>query len=309
MGPVANMPEEFAIDVRFYRLSEEVQPYFTALYSFTIDCPGDAMVVDQLHPEWSAMRFTEHGTAPFASITPDAIGPTYPFVASGPTSRAIRFGLKRSRIWGLGLQPAGWAKYVDTPANSLADRIVNAAQTEGFAGFAPILRLVHSAGGDPDETAGRINHELVQLRQRDVPNEDKVLACQELLRDPEIADVSVLAGRLDMGRRTLERMCGRYFGFPPKMLLRRQRFLRSLARFMLAPRDSWSKALDVQYFDHAHFVRDFRRFMGTTPTDYAEAPHPVLDRIMAQRMADQGVAPQTDLPTVLRYSAPGDSTG
>ena len=65
--------------------------------------------------------------------------------------------------------------------------------------------------------------------------EEKVVACQHALRDPEIADVEALSEAVGTGRRTLERLCGRYFGFPPKLLLRRQRFLRSLARFTLEP--------------------------------------------------------------------------
>ena len=93
------------------------------------------------------------------------------------------------------------------------------------------------------------------------------------------------------------------------LLLRRQRFLRSLAGHMLDPARGWSKALDEQYYDQAQFVRDFRSFMGTTPSEYADAPHPILEKIMAQRLADQGAAPATDLPTVLRYMAdrPGTS--
>ncbi len=303
------MADDFALDVGFYRLSEELQPYFTALYSFTIECPEDAMVEDRLHPEWAAMRFTQSGSVPFAAITPEDIAPTCPFVASGPTSKAIKFGLKRSRIWGLGLQPAGWAKFVNAPANSIADTIVNAGEMECFSLFSPILEEVRGATDDLDETAGRINGYLMEQNHREVPNEETIIACQEAMHDTEVSDVAILADRLQMGRRTLERLCGRYFGFPPKMLIRRQRFLRSLARFMLQPRDNWSKALDVQYYDHAHFVRDFRSFMGMTPTEYAEAPHPVLDRIIAQRLADQGAAPQTDMPTVLRYSATSDSAG
>ena len=297
------MNEEFAVDVRFYRLSEELQPYFTALYSFTIECADDFLVEDRLHPEWSAMRFTESGMPPLAAITPDEVAPTYPFVASGPTSRAIKFGLTKSRIWGLGLQPAGWARYVSAPARTIADAIVDASEMQCFSIFAPLLEEVRTASPNVDETARRINAYLLEQRGSEPANMDKVIACQEALRDPELADVAMLCERLDMGRRTLERLCGRYFGFPPKMLIRRQRFLRSLARFMLNPRGNWSKAMDMQYFDHAHFVRDFRSFMGMTPTEYANAPHPVLDRIMAQRMADQGAAPQTDMPSVLRYAA------
>jgi AraC-like DNA-binding protein len=171
------------------------------------------------------------------------------------------------------------------------------------------LDVVLASTDNSDETARQINAVLLAHPATPVAAEPQILACQEALRDPEMQDVAMLADRVGIGRRTLERLCSRYFGFPPKLLLRRQRFLRSLARFMLARNDrgavpNWSQSLDVQYFDHAHFVRDFRSFMGMTPTEYAEAPHPILDRIMAQRMADQGAAPQTDLPTILRYRDP-----
>lgn len=298
------MSDEFAVNVRFFRLSEELQPYFTALYSFEIECGDGIMVTDQLHPEWAAMRFTQSGEPPHGAITPHDIRPTCPFVISGPTSRAIKFSLQRSRIYGLGLQPAGWARYVALPASELADRIVDASTIDALAIFAPILDEVRIAA-PPEDTARRINAILLDHDARTRPVAATVMAavlrCQEALRDPEIADVEQLAQRVAIGRRSLERLCGRYFGFPPQMLLRRQRFLRSLARFMLEPMPSWSSALDVHYYDHAHFVRDFRRFMGMTPTEYAAAPHPILDRIMAQRMADQGAAPPTDMPTVLRY--------
>ena len=295
------MSAKFALDARYYRLADELGPYFTVLYCFDVDCEDGVLVEDRLHPEWSALRFTQRGTPPMGGITPDPPVPTYPLVVSGPTSRAIRFAITRSRIWGLGLQPAGWARYVAAPANSLADRIVNAGAMAAFAVFHPVLDIVRRAGDDADDTARQINAYLLAQPRPAFAAESQVLACQAALRDPDIADVAQLAERLDVNRRSLERLCGRYFGFPPKLLLRRQRFLRSLARYMLEPMQNWSDALDLQYYDHAHFVRDFRSFMGMTPTEYAETPHPILERIMAQRMADQGAAPQTDLPTVARY--------
>ena len=123
------------------------------------------------------------------------------------------------------------------------------------------------------------------------------------MNDPDIRNVAGLVEATGITQRTLERLCQRAFGFSPKLLLRRQRFMRSLAQFMLEPSLKWVGALDGQYHDQAQFVRDFRSFMGTTPSDYGAAPHPILGKIMAQRMADQGAAPETDLPTVLRYTA------
>ncbi len=302
------MGAEYSVSVRFYRLCEALQPYFTALYATTIECAPETLVVDRLHPEWAALRFTE-GPPPIACVGPGQMAPQWPFVANGPTSKAIQFGVTQSRIWGLGLQPAGWSKFVSEPANGLSDRTVDGSTHAAFALFAPILDVVQGAGGDADGIAGGINDYLMQHAARAVPHEDRILTCQEALRDPDMANVAELGDRLGMGERALERLCGRYFGFPPKLLLRRQRFLRSLAGFMLDPGRSWSEALDGQYYDQAQFVRDFRAFMGMSPREYANTPHPILTRIMHQRMADQGAAPQTDLPTILRYggdSAPAD---
>jgi AraC-like DNA-binding protein len=295
------MNEDIGVSVRFYRLSEALQPYFTALYATTVECSPDALVTDCLHPEWAALRFTE-GPAPIACIGTGEMTKQWPFVANGPTSKAIQFGVTRSRVWGLGLQPAGWSKFIGQRANTLSDRTVDGSTHEAFSLFAPILQIVEAAGGDGDLIADGTNRFLMQHADRPVQQEEQIFACQAALRDPDIANVADLGERLGMGERSLERMCGRYFGFPPKLLLRRQRFLRTLAQFMQDPSRTWSKAIDGQYYDQAQFVRDFRSFMGMTPSEYAEAPHPILGKIMAQRMADQGAAPQTDLPTVLRYT-------
>lgn len=301
------MNEGIAISVRYYRLSAAIEPCFTALYSFSITCADDAVIEDFLHPEWAAMRFTEHGLPPVAGIMPAPIADCPDFVISGPTRRAIRFRLRQSRLWGLGLMPLGWARFVDEPAQGLADRIVDGMDQPGFAAFRPLLDLVRQTPDDPDQTAARINDFLLSINPGPIRAESQILACQMALRDPEIGDVAQLAAAVGVGGRSLERLCSRHFGFPPKQLLNRQRFLRSLARYTLGEEEYWTNALDGQYHDQAHFVRDFRKFMGMTPSEYADTPHPILDRIMAQRMADQGAAPPTDLPTILRYRQPAEN--
>ncbi len=295
------MGADFGISVRFYRLSKALRPYFTALYQFDIDCPDGAIVEDFLHPEWAAMRFT-HGRAPNACVGPGELVPQWPFVVSGPNSKSIHFRIFSSRIWGLGLMPAGWAKFVDGRARDYADRTVDGAAGEAFEVFAPLHELTGDVAAPPETIGHKINAYLLQHLDRPSPHEAQILACHEALRDPEIANVADLAERLDLTARSLERLCARYFGFPPKLLLRRQRFLRSLAQFMLDPERNWSEALDGQYYDQAQFVRDFRSFMGMAPSAYADMPHPIMEKIIAHRMADQGAAPQTDLPTILRYT-------
>jgi AraC-like DNA-binding protein len=290
-----------SIEVGFYRLSEALLPYFTALYLFEIAGEDGASIEDCLHPEWAAMRFTR-GTPPIGAVGPGELVPQWPFVVSGPNSRSIRFRLVPARIWGLGLLPAGWARFVDGRANAFADRTVDGMVDPAFRVFTPILAMVQDPSAPPEAIARRINAYLLTQLDRPSPHESLVAACHAALRDAEVANVAQLGERLGLSARSLERLCGRYFGFSPKLLLRRQRLLRSLARFMLDPCHRWSQAIDRQYHDQAQFVRDFRAFMGMTPSEYADTPHPVMDKIMAHRMADQGAAPPTDLPTVLRYT-------
>lgn len=293
------MSESPSIAVRFFRLSEPLQPYFTALYLTAIDA-GDEPVVDYLHPEWAAMRFTE-GPPPRACLGPGEMAPQWPFVAGGPTSVATHFAVSTSRIWGLGLQPAGWAKFAHGDADALANRTVDGSAHPAFAAFAGILPALLACTGDDDAKAALIDAHLMRHADRPVPREAEILALQDALRDPSIGEVTALQARVGMSAKALERFCRRYFGFTPKMLLRRQRFVRSLAQFMLDPSLKWIAALDGQYHDQAQFVREFREFMGLSPSEYAKMPHPIVQPIMRQRMADQGAAAPLDLPTIARY--------
>jgi AraC-like DNA-binding protein len=289
------------IEVSFYRLSEALRPFFTALYLFEIADGDGVPVQDCLHPEWAAMRFTQ-GTPPVAAIGRTELVPQWPFVVSGPNKASIIFRLGPARIWGLGLLPAGWARFVDGKACDFADRTVDGMTDPAFRVFAPLLAMTQDSSGSSEAIARRINAYLMAQLGHPSPHEPLITACHAALRDAEVTNVAQLGERLGLSARSLERLCGRYFGFPPKLLLRRQRLLRSLARFMLDPYRGWSQAIDRQYHDQAQFVRDFRAFMGMTPSEYADMPHPVMDKIMAHRMIDQGAVRPADLPVALHYT-------
>jgi len=62
---------------------------------------------------------------------------------------------------------------------------------------------------------------------------------------------------------------------------------------MLDPSLKWVGAMDSSYHDQAQFVRDFREFMGISPSEYASTPHPVLERFMRERMKAHGAPVQT----------------
>lgn len=249
-------------------------------------------MVDHLLPEWGNVRFFR-GDMPDAELSNGSRLSNVPVVCTGPSSIPTRFELGTTRIWGIGLFPLGWAKFIGSPAKDVANLVVDGDTHAAFGGFSALFRDLLAGEPDDEVEYARIMAFLRVKNARLVPDEERIRAVQLALVDPAISTVAEFAARSGLGQRTLERVCGRYFGFPPRLLLRRQRFIRSLVGFLLEPSTSWTRSIDGLYHDQAHFVRDFRSFMGMTPSEYAALDHPVLGAFMQERARIWGAAAQT----------------
>ena len=60
------------------------------------------------------------------------------------------------------------------------------------------------------------------------------------------------------------------------------------AVIMRDPESNWSDALDANYYDQAHFNRDFRQFFKMSPREYRAHPHPIIGAASKARMAAMG---------------------
>lgn len=283
-----------AVSVRFFAPSPQLAPYITTIYLTDFAPPQGEVISDWLHPEWGNIRLADQpgwksAIGGNASIClPQVIG-------TGPTSLATHFLVDRpTRVWGIGILPSGWLRLFDAPANQHADKTIACTAATTFADFSDLAGLVYSGKPDPAEEAARIDAFLRQLLQRRAVHEDeaRIRAAHAALIDDDLNSVGELAERLGISPRSLERLSLRAFGFSPKLLLRRQRFLRSLAQFMLDPTLKWINTLDWHYVDQAHFVRDFRRFMTMSPSAYAALDHPVLRSAARARAVATGAAVQ-----------------
>ena len=248
------------------RLSQ-LRRYFTTFYFTEITVPEGARAQDHLHPEWADLRFCSGGLPEAQSPNGTSVAGSS-FAATGPSSRAVRFSRGTARIWGVGLLPLGWARYVRVPAHPLADVVADGHAHPAFVGFGSLAGAVFA--GEPDEPGelARITQWFLDNCGEPVGGEALILAIHKALVDPDVATVAELVERVDVSPRTLERMCRRAFGFSPKLLLRRQRFMRSLSQYLLDPSLKWIGAMDCAYHDQAQFVREFKQFMGMGPGDY-----------------------------------------
>jgi AraC-like DNA-binding protein len=282
-----------AVTVRFFMPSPRLAPYISTYYLTEVNIEPGQWIEDWLHPEWANLRIA-HNDDWYAALGPAPLQRTPKLIATGPTSYTGHFTTGPARIWGIGLMPLGWARLVDAPAADHADRICDGTAEPVYAGFAPLLGEIFAAQPDPAGEAARIDAHLLELlgSRPPAPDEARIRAAHQVLIDEDISAVGGFAERLGISTRSLERLCHRAFGFPPKLLLRRQRFLRSLAQFMLDPAMTWISTLDSHYVDQAHFVRDFKRFMSMSPSAYASHDHPVLRAAARARSAAAGAAVQ-----------------
>lgn len=290
-----------AVEVRFALPPPALAPFITTFYcTFVHRAPDCGWIEDHLHPEWANLRFMARVEASQV-IGPGELWRCTPVTLAGPTSRATRFRFGVGRAWGVGLLPAGWAALFGAQAGDYADRIVDGGADPAFAALAPLAEEIAATQGGFAAELEVVQRHFARLLEGAVPD-PAITRLTAALVDPDLATVADLAERMGMTVRSLERLARRAFGFPPKLLIRRQRFLRSLAQYMLDPSLKWLGTLDWRYHDQSHFVRDFKRFMGMSPSAYAQADKPLLTAAARARMKATGQAmqglhrPVADLP-------------
>lgn len=287
------MSQPCEVHVRFFPPPEPLRGYFTTFYQVTIDGPPGTSVTDHLHPEWAGLRFYPFGEVPSATgLDGQTIAGT-DFTVTGPSSKAVKFSVGPTRMWGVGVLPLGWAQFVAAPADRFADALVDGNVEPIFESFRPLVATLRSVVGDVEEELARLSAFFLDRIGPPTADRDRIVALHAALVDPDIRNVAGLVEQTGISQRTLERLCQRAFGFPPKLMLRRQRFMRSLAQFMLDPSLKWIGAIDSHYHDQAQFVRDFHQFMGMSPRQYAALPKPVLGTMMRARNQFAGTAVQT----------------
>ncbi len=285
------MSRDFQVQVRFHPPPADLQRYFTTFYHVEWTVPGGGRIEDHLMPEWANLRFHD-GACPEAWTLDGLRVADTPFPVTGPSSQAVRFSVGSTRMWGIGFLPLGWAKFVAAPAADYADSLLDGLRDPAFAHFRPLAASLYNDVADHKAEYGRIAAFFTDLAGKPLAEEARIMAIHGALVDPEIASVGQLVERAGGSQRTIERVCRRHFGFSPKLLLRRQRFMRSLSQFMLDPSLKWIGAIDGNYHDQAQFVRDCRRFMGMTPSQYAALPKQLIGAVMRERARTAGSAAQ-----------------
>jgi AraC-like DNA-binding protein len=291
-GPDASCASvPYRLTVEFREPPAAFEGCFTSFYHLSLEMPeGEARLADYLQPEWANIRFF-CGSTPEAAINGTEVSGAR-FVGTGPSSLPCRFTLGPVRMWGVGFLPLGWARFFDADASSCANIVCDGAKHPAFARFAGLAEVLCDPAATLDEQYAAIVAAMTEV-MRPTRDDARITRVHAALVNGDHASVHELADACAMSIRTLERVAMRYFGFSPKLLMRRQRFMRSLTTFMLRRGRRWTEAIDDHYHDQAQFTREFRAFMTMNPSEYAALDHPILASFMAARARLWGSAAQT----------------
>jgi AraC-like DNA-binding protein len=265
------------VSVRVYLPAPELRAFVTFYYFVEAFGP----LTDFLYPEWGNVRLSVAGDWRVLNDPRDDAVP-HDQTLFGPTDRRGQIVSSGGKTVGFGLTPLGWDRLIGTDAGAMANRVRELEDELGVPAAA--LQAAFKADGDDDARGcARFDEVLLSLLGRRAPNLADVLATDRVLRRRP-ADVPSFAAEVGVAPRTLHRLCLRAFGFPPKRLLRRQRFLETLGLIRVTPRATFGELMDEEYHDQSHFNRDFRDFMGMTARDYARTPRALMQAAAIAQM-------------------------
>lgn len=271
--------------VQFALPAPALRPLITTYYH--VVAPGP--VEDFLHPEWGNIRFSTRGQ--WTVDRPGSHDPTPPrHSLFGPTDRTgIVTSPGDAAMHGIGLTALGWAMLVGLPADRHANRMCDLDQVYGTAATDLWQALCRADWAD---TPALLDAFFTARAAAAPPPDPMIQVVEAALIDGNIDTVHDFAAGLQMNERTLARLCQRVFGFAPKRLLRRQRFLRTLAEIGDRLDQPLATLLDGSYFDQPHFNREFKAYMGMTPLAYFHSPRQMMRRAAIERMRTAGASVQ-----------------
>jgi transcriptional regulator GlxA family with amidase domain len=167
-------------------------------------------------------------------------------------------------------RPGGFSGFLGRPVHEISDRSVSLPHVFGEA--ARDLERAAAAEADPD---AKIALTEAFLRARMPSPDPEVDLVQAVVIDMLAVDpgstVQEVARRQAVSTRTLQRLFRRHVGVGPKWVLRRYRLQEAAEQLAAGERSDWTRlALDLGYFDHAHFIRDFRAVVGRSPAEYEQ---------------------------------------
>ena len=191
----------------------------------------------------------------------------------GPTNGAFEIELSPDyHFHSIGFLSVGWSLMARLPAIDLADQVLDAALLFPASDMERLLDRLHSATTMAQRSTIVDDYVLASLHARTVHVDRRAHAIDHWLESDPGMSLDYLMGSLDLSARQAGRLTQTLHGASSKLLAIKYRALRAASRITVHGRAGLEAAMD-DYADQSHFIRDFRRFVGSTPGQFLEQQH------------------------------------
>ena len=191
-------------------------------------------------------------------------------IVVGTMTRARLFDLPKAKFLGVRFRPGMSFLFFPVPGPELVDQRIPLREIWG-----PKANQLHEQLSDcsVSQFIAQIETQLIEQLYAQPKCQPFLNSTQRVLSWAEqqhgnvrIDDLADLAG---LSARQFRRVCLELTGLTPKQLCRAIRFRDAVAQLINDGRlGSATIALDLGYYDQAHFINEFRAFSGLTPTEY-----------------------------------------
>jgi AraC-like DNA-binding protein len=178
------------------------------------------------------------------------------------------------RVFGVKFRPGGFGAFTGADVGAWTDRVLPLSAAFGDRADA-VVRDVLAAGEDGDRASLMDGFLLESVPARDERYDEVLAIVRDIQDDPTLTTVDLAARRHSLSQRTLQRLFRRYVGVGPKWVLQRARLHDAVDRIDTGrATDLATLALELGWFDQAHFTRDFTALVGQSPAAYAARRDP-----------------------------------
>lgn len=189
-------------------------------------------------------------------------------VMRGKFSRLLE---NKGMALGIKFKPGAFYPFVKVPVSTLTDRLIN--PEEVFGNQSKLLE--EEIFSSPNKEA--IIEQTEQFMKRHLPEKDNNIITinnivERVISDREIIKVEDIVGRFNINKRTLQRLFNQYVGVSPKWVIKRYRLHEAAERLANSVDIDLSKlAIELGYYDQAHFIKDFKSIVGKSPERYLQS--------------------------------------
>lgn len=266
----------------------DLAPWLESFHSYHIRVDPGLRHEELFLPAMASIRIQTYGDDWAMQIGGAMFDPVPRVALFGPSARSGTATVATGQVIGVYLRPAGWARLIFKPADRYTDAIVD---LETLWGPAAQQLLDAVSKHDAFETQRAAFEAVLRARlTASAPAPDGIAGIEAAIADSACVTVDHALQQLGMPDWKFARLSRRHFGFTPKLMMRRARFMRTILKIRGQGRVPWARLVDESYVDQSHFIRDCRDFLEMTPVQFANRFQPIAHAAFDSREAALGDA-------------------